>query len=159
MHTSARKNCLALIATLLFTCLAASGQGRTIYSDTADAHKDIAQALAQARREHKRVILDFGGNWCGDCQVLDIYLHQQPNLDLLNRYFVLVHINVGRFDRNTDIAEKYQVPLKKGVPALAILSATGRLLYSQKNGEFEAMRRMDPASVTQFLQQWKPTKS
>lgn len=91
--------------------------------------------------------------------MLDIYLHQQPNLDLLNRYFVLVHINVGRFDRNTDIAEKYQVPLKKGVPALAILSATGRLLYSQKNGEFEAMRRMDPASVTQFLQQWKPTKS
>lgn len=60
MHTSARKNCLALIATLLFTCLAASGQGRIIYSDTADAHKDIAQALAQARREHKRVILDFG---------------------------------------------------------------------------------------------------
>lgn len=146
------------IASAIFVIAAftASAQTRTIYSDTADANHDIAQALVTAQHEHKRVILDFGGNWCGDCQVLDIYMHQQPNLDLLENNFVLVHVNIGRYDKNTDIADKYQVPLKRGVPGLAVLDAHGRLLYSQKNGEFEAMRKMDPASVTEFLNYWKP---
>jgi thiol:disulfide interchange protein len=143
-------------AIFLLAALVASAQSRIIYSDTADAHHDIAQALVTAQHEHKRVILDFGGNWCGDCQVLDIYFHQQPNLELLDNNFVLVHVNIGRYDRNTDIADKYQVPLKRGVPGLAVLDAHGKLLYSQKNGEFEAMRKMDPASVTEFLNQWKP---
>lgn len=146
----------AFLIVAIFT-FAVSAQTRNIYSDSADAHHDIAQALVTAQHEHKRVILDFGGNWCGDCQVLDIYLHQQPNLDLLNDNFILVHVNVGRFDKNTDLAEKYQVPLQKGVPGLAVLDARGRLLYSQKNGEFEAMRKMDPASVTEFLNKWKPS--
>jgi thioredoxin 1 len=48
------------------------------------------------------------------------------------------------------------VPLKKGVPALAVLDANGNVLFSQRSGEFESMRGMDPASVTAFLNQWKP---
>lgn len=153
-----RKLTFALAALLILSLFAVKAQTRTIYSDTADAHHDIAQALVTAQHEHKRVILDFGGNWCGDCQVLDIYFHQQPNLDLLDNNFVLVHVNIGRYDRNTDLAEKYGVPLKKGVPGLAVLDAHGKVIYSQKNGEFEAMRKMDPASVTEFLNKWKPAK-
>ena len=144
-------------AIFLLATLAANAQSRVIYSDTADANHDIAQALVTAQHEHKRVILDFGGNWCGDCQVLDIYMHQPPNLDLLDNNFVLVHVNIGHYDKNTELAEKYQIPLKKGVPGLAVLDAHGKILYSQKNGEFEAMRKMDPASVTEFLNKWKPT--
>lgn len=151
---------LTVLAALLFLSAGFAGaQFRQIYSDTADAHADIAAALHTAAQEHKRVILDFGGNWCGDCKVLDIYFHQEPNASLLDKNFVLVDINIGRYDRNLDLAEKYQVPLKRGVPALAILDSHGRLLYSQKNGEFEAMRSMDPQSVTQFLNQWKPAQA
>jgi thioredoxin 1 len=61
-------------------------------------------------------------------------------------------------DENVDIAQKYKVPLQKGVPALAVLNENGGLLFSQQTGQFEAMRRMEPAAVTQFLVQWKPTK-
>lgn len=134
---------------------AAFAQGRVIYSDTADAHADVAKAIHEAVQTHKRIILDFGGNWCGDCQVLDIYFHREPNLSLLDHNFILVHIDIGHMDKNTDVADKYEIPLHKGVPALAVLDSHGKLLYSQKTGEFEAMRRMDPASVTTFLNQWK----
>jgi hypothetical protein len=48
--------------------------------------------------------------------------------------------------------------VEKGVPALAVLTERGNLLYSQKNGQFEAMRGMQSASVTEFLGQWKPVK-
>lgn len=88
--------------------------------------------------------------------MLDIYLHQEPNAALLDANFVLVDIDICEFNCNLDVAKEYDVPLQPGVPALAVLSSTGRLLYSQRNGEFEAMSGMDPLSVTQFLQRWKP---
>ena len=126
-----------------------------IYSDTADPKADIAAALVQARKEHKRVLLDFGGDWCGDCQVLDIYFHQAPNDELLEKNYVLVHVWIGHIDHNLEIPEKYGVAIKKGVPALAVLDAKGTTIYSQKTGEFEDMRHMDANSVTAFLEKWK----
>jgi thiol:disulfide interchange protein len=126
-----------------------------IYSDAADPKADIAAGLAQAKREHKRVILDFGGDWCGDCQVLDIYFHQPPNADLLEKNFVLVHVWIGHFDANIDVAARYGVPIHRGVPALAVLAPDGKVLYSQATGEFADMRHMDPNSVTEFLEKWK----
>jgi thioredoxin 1 len=148
-----------VLAAILALGVSAAAQNRIIYSATADPHADIAAAIKTATAQHKHIILDFGGNWCGDCQVLDIYFHQQPNLPLLEDNYVLVHVDIGHMDKNTDVADKYGIPLKRGVPALAVLDSHGRLLYSQKNGEFEAMRRMDPASVTEFLNQWKPKKA
>jgi len=145
----------AAAAALVVSAGSLAAQFRQIYNESADAHEEIHDALARAATEHKRVLLDFGGNWCGDCKVLDIYFHKQPNADLLAHNFVLVDIDIGHMDKNVDVAQKYDVPLKRGVPALAVLDSHGHLLYSQKNGEFEAMRRMDPESVTNFLEHWK----
>ena len=128
---------------------------RHIYSETADPKADIAAALAQAKREHKRVIVDFGGDWCGDCQVLDIYFHQAPNDELLAKHFVLVHVWVGHIDTNLDIPEKYGVAIHKGVPALAVLAPDGSVVFSQESGEFDRMRHMEASSVTEFLNKWK----
>jgi thiol:disulfide interchange protein len=126
-----------------------------LYDATADPKADIAAALKKARAEKKRVILDFGGDWCGDCQVLDIYMHQSPNTELLDKHFVVVHVDIGRMDHNVDVAEKYKVPINKGVPALAVLDANGKLLYSQENKEFEDMRNLKSSDVTAFLNRWK----
>ncbi len=136
----------------------ANSAGREIYPDPAHAKADIAAALKAAAATHKRVLLDFGGEWCGDCQVLDIYFHNSENLPILESNFVLVHVNIGQYDANLDIARKYQIPLDHGVPALAVLSEKGALLYSQQTGQFAPMRRMESSSVTRFLVQWKPVK-
>ena len=132
---------------------------RSIYPSPSLAHADLQSAIATARRQHKNVLLDFGANWCPDCVALDYYLHEQPNASMLARNFVLVHINVGRFNHNRDLARKYNIPLKKGIPALAVLNSHGRLLYSQTGGQFEDMHQMSPDSVTAFLNMWKPARS
>ena len=80
---------VAFAVVLALAGISAVAQSRIIYSATADAHTDIAQAIKTATTAHKHIILDFGGNWCGDCQVLDIYIHQQPNLSLLDDNYVL----------------------------------------------------------------------
>jgi thioredoxin 1 len=147
-----------LIAALLLIAGTVFAATRDIYPDPAQAKTDLANALKQAAATHRRVLIDFGGNWCGDCQVLDIYFHNPENRPILDANYVLVHINIGHMDENLDIAQRYGVPVNKGVPALAVLSDNGKLLFSQKSGEFEAMRRMQANSVTSFLVQWKPTR-
>jgi thiol:disulfide interchange protein len=130
--------------------------GRHIYPSVWSAQGDIDTALAEAKKSGKRVIVDFGGDWCPDCQVLDIYFHQSPNSELLAKGFVKVNVNIGQMDQNIDLAAKYGVPIARGVPALAVLDTDGKVLYSQKTGEFNSMARMQSSSVTEFLTRWKP---
>jgi len=126
---------------------------KNLYPPIPDATKDLNAGIAEARRTHKRVLVDFGGDWCGDCQVLDIYFHQEPNADLLAKNFVKVNINIGRIDANVDIAKRCGVDLH-GVPALAVLDDHGKVIFAQHN-QFSDMRYMESTSVTEFLNQWK----
>jgi thiol:disulfide interchange protein len=126
-----------------------------LYDDDANPAKLVAAGLKEAKAEHKHLILDFGGDWCGDCQVLDLYMHEPVNEDLLEKNFVVVHVSVGHMDKNLDVAEKYGVDISHGVPALAVLDSNGKVLYAQATGEFEAMRKMYSSSVTEFLNKWK----
>ena len=126
-----------------------------IYPEISEAQADVDAALKQASKEHKRVLLIFGGDWCGDCQVLDINLHDSSNTDVLTQHFVIVHVNVGHMDQNVELAQRYGVPLHKGVPAVSVIDAHGKVIHAQATGEFSNMRRMDPRSVNEFLNQWK----
>src|SRR5262245_29500105 len=78
-----------------------------IYPDVARAAADIAAAQKEAARTHRRVLVDFGGNWCTDCKVLDINLRKPENAALLAERYVVVHVNVGDkgIDTNFDVAE------------------------------------------------------
>jgi thiol:disulfide interchange protein len=149
----ARPLALAAIATL---ALAAAAAG-PLYPDTSRAAADIEAGLQQAAREHKRVLVDFGGDWCTDCRILDINFRRPENQALLASSYVLVHVNVGDkgITHNFEIAERYGIPLRKGVPALAVLDEAGNVVHAQKSGEFESMRSMDPASVNDFLARWR----
>jgi thiol:disulfide interchange protein len=125
---------------------------KDLYSTTADAATDIANAEKMAHSGHKRILLEFGGNWCSDCQLLDYYYHQSPNADLLAKHFVVVRVDIGHMDHNVDIATRYRVPITKGVPALAVLDSNGKLLYSEHDKEFE---HTSPEAITAFLNHWK----
>jgi thioredoxin 1 len=131
-----------------------------LYAPPAAATAEITEALGRAKAEHKRVILMFGGNWCIDCHVLDAALHAKGNAAILNANYILVHVNIGDgSDENLDIAAKYDTPLGKGVPALAVLDPNGAVVYSQKEGEFESSVRLGPEDVLAFLNKWKPARA
>jgi hypothetical protein len=127
-----------------------------LYSNPEEAPAKIAAALAAAAKDHKRVLLVFGGNWCYDCHVLDATFRSKQIAPLVNENYHVVHVNVGDFDKNLDLTRKYEIPLEKGVPSLAVLDPDGKLVVSQKKGEFESTTRIGPEDVIQFLKQWKP---
>jgi thioredoxin 1 len=126
-----------------------------IYPDVSAAPAQIKAALAGAHREHKRVLLDFGGDWCEDCQVLNYYMHQPPNAALLQKYYVLVDINIGHIDQNLDLGAKYGDVLHKGVPALSVVRWDGTVVYGQQTGQFDNMRALKSSDLTAFLEKWR----
>jgi len=130
-----------------------------IYPPDLNARGEISEGLRAAAASHKRLLLVFGGNWCFDCHVLDEAFHSPEIAPEVDRSFVVVHINIGRFDKNLDIARKYKVPLNKGVPALAILDPDGALVFSQQGGEFQDARSMAPEDILAFLNRWRPVAS
>jgi len=129
-----------------------------LYPPNVDAKAEIKEAIARATREHKRILLIFGGNWCYDCHVLDFALHETDAAPIAKRNFIVVHVDVGEYNRNLDLASRYQIPLKRGVPALAVVDSDGKLLYSAQ-GEFESARSMDPDDLVAFLNKWKPSSN
>jgi thioredoxin 1 len=127
-----------------------------LYPEADEAHKDLDAALAAAQVDHKRVLVIFGANWCYDCHVLDTAMHAEPLASIVGGNYHVVHINIGEGKSNSDLADRFQVPLGKGVPSLAVLDGSGQLITSQKQGEFESAEKIGIEDIRAFLNKWKP---
>lgn len=126
-----------------------------LYSEPEDATKELNEAMASAKADHKRVLVVFGANWCYDCHVLDEALHSDKIAPLVLSNYHVVHINIGEGKSNSDLANRFGVPLDKGVPSLAVLDSDGQVITSQKQGEFESAAKIGASDVIQFLDRWK----
>lgn len=121
------------------------------YDESADAKLEIKQALAQAAPTQTPLIIVFGANWCGDCQMLNKAMKNGACAPLLSHDFTIVKVNIGRWDKNLDVAQTYGVPLKKGIPAVAIVSAKNEVLYVTREGELADARKMGDQGIYDFF--------
>jgi thioredoxin len=121
------------------------------YNETADAKLEIKQALTQAAPTQTPIIIVFGANWCGDCKMLDSAMKSGASAPLLAKDFKIVKVNVGHWDKNLDVAKAYGVPLEKGIPAVAIISAKNEVLYVTREGELANARSMGDKGIYEFF--------
>ena len=128
---------------------------KPVYDEKADARKDVAAAVARAQKENKRVLIQWGANWCGWCKWLSATMKKDPKLshELLYEYEV-VHVDVGRFDKHMDLAKELGAQWK-GIPFLTVLDGSGKAIVQQNTEPFEAKidgkDGHDPAKVLEFL--------
>ena len=138
---------------------AAQSSHPTIYDENADGAKQIADALAVAKKENKRVLLQFGANWCGWCHKLHKLFQSDADIAAkLKEAYVVVLIDVNK-GHNGDINEKYGNPTRFGLPVIVILDATGKALTTQDTGKLEEGDHHDPKKVLAFLSEWVGKKS
>jgi thioredoxin 1 len=134
-----------------------SDMKKEIYPANADARAELREAEEKAAAGHKRLLLVFGANWCYDCHVLDLAFQRPDLAPILQAGYEVVHIDLGDDEKkNPDLVQQFDIPLNKGIPALAVAESDGRLVVSQKNGEFEDARGLTPDVLLAFLNQWKP---
>lgn len=130
---------------------------KDIYPANVDAHAEIKEAEERATREHTRLLLVFGANWCFDCHVLDLAFQRPDLASIIAANYEVVHVDLGpEEEKNSDLVREYEIPLNKGIPALAVAESDGKLVVSQKNGEFEDARGLTPDALAEFLNRWKP---
>ena len=96
-------------------------------------------AFAQARREHKFVILDLEAVWCHWCHVMDATTYRDPAvIALLGGHYVAVRVDQ---DSRPDLANRYE---DYGWPATVIYAADGTEIV-KKQGYLE------PAEMARLL--------
>lgn len=117
-----------------------------VYDEKADAAKDVERALAAAKRDHSRVLIQWGANWCGWCKMLHAFTTSDADVSKkLRDEYIVVRVDVGRFDKHTELAAKYGADLKKnGLPYLTVLDENGAVVVNQETGSLEKPKGSDP---------------
>lgn len=127
------------------------------YSATKDANKQISDAVAQATKENKHIILQIGGNWCPWCLKLNNFVKTDNQIDsLMKANFVYVHINYSKENKNMDVMKKLEYPQRFGFPVLVVLDGTGRRLNTQNSSYLEQDKGYSKEKVLDFLKSWTP---
>jgi thiol-disulfide isomerase/thioredoxin len=128
---------------------------RAPYDTNADASAVVDAAFARARKNGKRVLIDLGGNWCGDCIVL-ANLMQLPELKtFLAAHFEIVSVNVGRFDKNLQIPARFGITQRlEGVPSVIIAESDGTFVNPGHIAALADARHMTPQAIADWLAQW-----
>ena len=137
--------CTLLLMFITAVALAADAP----YNETADAKLEIKNALSAPT--NTPIVVVFGANWCGDCRALDKAMKQGASASLLETDFRIIKVDVGRFNKNVDVANSYGVPLSNGIPAIAIISSANKVLYVTKEGELANARQMGDEGIYRFF--------
>ena len=137
---------------------AAKGDGEKrsdLFDEKADARAELKSALANAKRENRRVLIEWGANWCGWCRKLHGLFNSNQELakKLLYEYDV-VYVDIGQRDKNMDLAKELGADFQ-GVPYLTILEASGEALVQQPTEPFEKGNAHDSAKLLEFLTFWQ----
>jgi thiol:disulfide interchange protein len=130
-----------------------------IYDERADGAKQISDALVTAKKQSKRVLLQFGANWCGWCHKLHkVFESDKAVAEVLKASYVVVMVDVNK-EHNKDVDGKYGRPTRFGLPVLVILDPDGKQLTTKNTSELEEGDHHNPEKVKTFLKEWAGRKS
>lgn len=126
------------------------------YDETANADRVVAAAKARARASGKLLLIDLGGNWCGDCRVLAGVMALPEVKRFVAAHYEVAFVDVGRFDKNLQVPARYGIRSRLvGVPSLLIVNPrTDRLLDAGHVAALADARSMSPQALADWLAQW-----
>jgi thiol:disulfide interchange protein len=123
------------------------------YDPARDAAQDIRDALAEAGRAGKRVLLEVGGEWCIWCHLMDDFFEKHPELlSLREKSYVMLKVNFSEENKNEQALARY--PPITAYPHIFVLDSDGKLLHSQDTGKLEEGKTYNLALFTAFLKDW-----
>ncbi len=116
----------------------------------------VERARAQALREHKLLLIDMGGNWCGDCRILAGTMELPSVKRFVDQHYVEVTVDSGRhMDQNLQVPSRYGVPKLTGVPSVFVVDPrSDRLVDAGHTPALADARHMSPQGLADWLARW-----
>jgi thioredoxin-related protein len=157
-RTSIALLCLALVTGQVGTAEAAAdtayaGNLSARFDSQRDAAKDLADAIAMARTENKRIVVDVGGEWCIWCLRMDKFIRGNEQIqNAVKSSFIWVKINYSEENDNQKVLAQF--PKVKGYPHLFVLDKNGALLHSQDTSPLEQDKSYSAERILDFLHEW-----
>lgn len=150
------KYLLTIITLTLFSL--ANAQEKKLYDPTADADKDLEQAIKKAKAEKKHVLIQAGGNWCSWCIEFARFAKADRNIDsVMSASYVWYHLNWSKENTNNKLLAKYDYPQRFGFPVFIILNSKGERIHTQNSAYLEdGKKSYDKMKVQDFLEMWAP---
>jgi len=124
------------------------------YDEAADAHQTLATAMAAAKLSGKKVLVDFGANWCPDCRALGGILAVDQIQAYVQAHYEVAVVDVGRFNKNLDIPASYGFKIR-GIPTVMVVDPTTNQVLNRDG--LEALGdagSMAPQAVVDLLVTW-----
>nr|WP_298795007.1 thioredoxin family protein [uncultured Acetobacter sp.] len=123
------------------------------YAEPDGAQAAVDAAFAKARKTGRKVLIDFGANWCPDCRVLAGVLTNPAVSPWVDQTFEVVSVNVDHFNKNMDIAKKFGITIT-AIPVALIITPDGKVLNGDETLALGNARRMSGQAVVDKLAEW-----
>jgi thiol-disulfide isomerase/thioredoxin len=127
------------------------------YDEKANATQQVEDAFARARQSGKRVVIDFGGNWCPDCRILAGVLELPEVKPFIEEHFEMLTVDVGRFDRNLHVPQRFNAKVT-GVPWLVIAEPDGTVIHSSYEVTDNGFAQK-PQAMVDWMAKWARARS
>ena len=145
------KKLILLASLLLVASYVWSEDEHLPYDESANAEIELANAITEANKVNKHVLIEMGANWCPDCRALGRYFQRETIKAWLDERFIVVAVDVGEWDKNLEIAERYGNPISEGIPSLVVLDSEGVMQFATLAGELATAREMSGDDLIDWL--------
>jgi thiol-disulfide isomerase/thioredoxin len=125
------------------------------YDEGANADAVVTAAFARAKKSHKRVMLDLGGNWCPDCLALANVMQLPAMKKFMAAHYEVALVDVGRFDKNLQIPARFGLTKRlEGVPTILVATPEGMLVNDGHVFALSNAGEMTPQALAAYLAEW-----
>ena len=114
--------------------------------------QDVLQALSEAARTNRNILIEYGGDWCKWSKRMQCVLETPEISSFIKENFVFLRSYVGA-DGSYD-SSCIELPSTSSVPYFSLVRSDRTVIANQATEEFEFLWLYKKAAILEFLRKW-----
>lgn len=114
---------------------------------------DLDSFIVKTISLDKQPILIFGANWCPDCRIFSGTISIPKIKSYIDDKFVILYIDVKRYEINMELMEEYGIQSAEGIPRLLVFDKDKNLINNSNTAEWRTARDRTSQEIFNFFQE------
>ena len=124
------------------------------YLETVVSTQELQEFINKTIEQSKQPIVIFGANWCPDARLLEGVLQLPSVKSFIAKYANILHIDVGEYERNTDLFSFFDSVIKDGIPRVFVMDLSGQLINLETNDVMRKARELSTQEIFDYFQKF-----